>query len=473
MLFLKETTWYDDTMRRDSLKWVVSFCLICTYLAVGAASLFADTRTENIDMFLVVDKSLSMASKIDAVKTYIDKSIVEGMLIPGDYLVVIDFWGRAKVLLSTAVGADKAPILKKINDIQANGRWTDIGNALDELKRVLDAGNYPNRRKYFMLITDGIQQAPPTSKYYSASGKFNHAFLDNTKTIQERGWKIEILGIGTQTAAADLAKSLSGGFSSVSNNPTPQELQQKTKDFLGLVEASKLGFDPIRSGGKSTLHFNLKSTGYADSKSIHISNIRLEVVGKAPEDISQATTVTIAPNDAKDFRVPVVVRGLSPGNHAAKVTFTFSGDSSFSPAVFDTKVSVNGFIENNLIPLIGGGILVALLILLSIFLIGKSVKAGKINFVLTIEGDLKQSGKFVLKSGGRLYIQDTTTGFRAVAKETRNPVATVSFEGGGLRLEILNTARLTEINVPSNVLGERVHLKTNAQKDLFLKFDPA
>ena len=461
-------------MRRNSKVWFVSFCLICIYLAFNVASVFADTRTENIDMFLVVDKSLSMESKIGAVKQYIDKSIVQGMLIPGDYLVVIDFWGQAKVLLSTTVGTNKQPIINEVNSIQANGHWTDIGNALDELKKVLNAGDYPKHRKYFMLITDGIQEAPPTSKYYSPNGKFNHAFLDNTKTIQESGWKIEILGIGTETAAADLAKSLSGGFTSVSNNPTAQELQQKTKNFLGLIQASAVRFDPVRSGGKSTLHFNLKSTGYSDAQTVDISSIRLEVPSIGSQEISLASKVTVAPNSAKDFSIPVQIPELAPGEHTAKVTFTFTGNTTFSPAVFNTKLKVNGFVQNNLPYVIGGGVLIVLLVLLAVFLIGRSAKSRKISFVLTIEGDLKQSNKFVLKSGGLIYLQDAMMGFKAVPKVIQNPVATIGFDGSGLRLEILNTTRLSpQESIPASVVGARIHLKTNASKDVFLQFDQA
>lgn len=324
-----------------------------------------------------------------------------------------------------------------------------------------------------MLITDGIQEAPPTSKYYSQNGEFNHAFLDNTKTIQERGWKIEILGIGTQTAAADLAKSLSGGFTSVSNNPTPQELQQKTKDFLGLAEASNFGFDSVHGGGKSTIHFTLKSTGYSDAKTIDISGVRLEVAGGAPEDISTGAKLTLEPDSAKEYSLPVVVSGLSPGEHSAKVTFTFNGNTSFSPAVFNTKVKVNGFVQNNLVAVVGGGVLIVLLVLLAIFLITKSAKSRKISFLLTIEGDLKQSNKFVLKAGSLIYVQDAMMGFKAVAKQIDNPVATVEFDGSGLRLSIVNTTRLVGTDIPSNVLGERVHLKTNAQKDVYFQFDPS
>lgn len=459
-------------MRRYPVNRFVSCLLLCIYLVLAAASASADNRTQNIDLFLVVDKSLSMSTKIDAVKQYINKSLVQGLLIPGDYLVVIDFWGSARVLLSTTVGANKAPIEKAIDSIQGNGYWTDIGNALDELQRVVKAGNYPDHRKYFMLMTDGMQEAPPTSKYYSPNGEFNHAFLANTKTIQEKGWKIEILGIGTETAAAQLAKSLSGGYVSVSKNPSPQELQQKLQGFLGVIDASKLTLSRIGGGGKGRLRLNLKSSGYTEAKKVDIANVRLEIPGTPAQTIASAASVTVAPNASKELSLPIEVAGMQPGSYQAKVIFTFTGNSSFSPAVFSTKVEVNGFVRNNAPYLGGGALLLVLLILLAVLLIGRSAKSRRVSFLLTIEGDLKQSNKFVLKSGGHLLIEDTPMGFRAVTREIESPVAGVSFDGTGVRLEILNPSRLTGEGIPANVLGQRVHLKTNGLKDLFLQFDP-
>jgi hypothetical protein len=74
--------------------------LVFLILLVAIGSIIsADDRTEEIDVFIVVDKSLSMEEEIDAVKNYINQSIVEELLIPGDNFVVIIFYGDAEVLL--------------------------------------------------------------------------------------------------------------------------------------------------------------------------------------------------------------------------------------------------------------------------------------------------------------------------------------------------------------------------------------
>ena len=166
---------------------------------------FSDEREENLDLFLVLDKSLSMEEEIGAVRDYVKESIVEKILIPGDFLVVIQFYGNAEILMAGEVGEDLNidSILGKVSGIEANGSFTDIGNALDALREALKTYRHEENREYLLLVTDGKQEAPEDSKYYSPDGTFNHAFLENAKTIQKEGWKIQILGIGTGTAARE------------------------------------------------------------------------------------------------------------------------------------------------------------------------------------------------------------------------------------------------------------------------------
>ena len=176
---------------------------------------------------IALDKSLSMEHKIAAVKDWVNSYLMDQVVIPGDFLVIVAFYGKADVVVSQVIkdDADRAAVKKVVSGIRGNGRFTDIGNALDVLKAQIAEKEKDGRDKYVLLLTDGIQEAPPTSKYYSPDGKFNHEFLANTKTIQEKGWKVMILGIGTETAAKDLATTVSGSYTEitgkVSGGPCP------------------------------------------------------------------------------------------------------------------------------------------------------------------------------------------------------------------------------------------------------------
>lgn len=452
----------------------------CLLSLVVSGIAYADNRTENIDLFLVIDKSLSMQSKIGAVKAYIDHSIIQNMLIPGDYVCIVDFYGEAHVIYSAVVGKDKEPVAAAVDSIRADGHWTDIGNALDKLREVIDSGSYPDHRKYFMLITDGMQEAPPTSKYYSPNGSFNHAFLANTKTIQEKGWKIEILGIGANTAAADLAKSVSGGFAQVSNNPTPQEIAQKAGELLGVVDASGVQIAPVGADGTSTLSLHLQSTGYSAARNITIGSVSLALDGKPAVQIAGNQAVSVPPNSGTDVKIPVTIRGLSSGSHAGTLTFTFVGGDTFSPAVVSTNVTVSPtglqighLFSRNLWYLGGAAALVIILVLLAIVLVRRSSRESKITFKLTIEGDLKQSTRFTLKAGNEVLIQDTPMGFRAIEKQIADPVARVVFRAEGLRFEVIKAARLTVPTMPTNIMGESLKARTNSGKTIIFHFEPA
>src|SRR5512137_2234662 len=111
--------------RPDMLPVCVALLLAC------AAALQADQRQDPMDVIIALDKSLSMEQEIAAVKQYVSTSIVDGLLIPGDLLIVIAFYGKADILVSTEVSdtASREAIKKAIAGIRADGRWTDIGGA--------------------------------------------------------------------------------------------------------------------------------------------------------------------------------------------------------------------------------------------------------------------------------------------------------------------------------------------------------
>ncbi len=251
---------------------LLGILLLCALSAPG----WADQRTQNIDVMIALDKSLSMEDKVGSVERWVDSSIIDQMLIPGDYFTVIAFYGKADVVISQALAsdADKAGLKKAIDAIHGNGRFTDIGNALDVLKSQLASRSSDGREKYVLLLTDGIQEAPPTSKYYSKNGTFNHEFLDNTKTIPEKGWKIMILGVGTAGAAKELAGQLQGAYAPVGNKPTEQSLSEGSNALFSTVTMQgDATLSAVNSGGRSTLSFTLKASGLKGKTLITLGGI--------------------------------------------------------------------------------------------------------------------------------------------------------------------------------------------------------
>ena len=309
-------------IRRSLLAALVFFLIL-------ASPLLADTRTQNIDIMVALDKSLSMENKIGAVKSWVNSYLIDQIVIPGDFIDIVAFYGKAEVIVSQTIktDADKAAVKKIISGIRGNGRFTDIGNALDVLKAQIATKENDGRDKYVLLLTDGIQEAPPTSKYYSPDGKFNHEFLANTKTIQQKGWKVMILGIGTETAAKDLATALSSSYTQITGKLSSGALTQSAGGLFGDVTLQgEVQVAPVGPDGSSTLAFTLKpSVTQGGDATVTVNRIDARI-GNAPSAPILAAPLTINVKKGQEQAAKVPVKfpaGLPEGSGHATLSFSF------------------------------------------------------------------------------------------------------------------------------------------------------
>ncbi len=313
-------------------------------------NLSADERTKNIDVYLVLDKSLSMVEEIGSVKAYTVTFLVKNLLIPGDTFTLIPFYGKAGVTFSGKITSpsDKIKLEKNIESIKANGHFTDIGNALDVLKKSLSQGASGTRRTYVLLITDGKQEAPPESKYYSPDHTFNHEFLKNVKIIQKKGWKIEILGIGTESAARELARDLSGNYTEISRDATPEKIAEKVGNLLGTISVDgPCTLEKPSRSGKAVLTFTLVSKGYKKDVALTIDAIRLNAAGITKSTILDApSTITVPPESKKKVLLEVSVPVRREG-YNAELTFVFGSNRTFVPSV--QNVYINKVVNYSLV----------------------------------------------------------------------------------------------------------------------------
>ncbi len=326
-----------------------------------------DTRSQNIDVYLVLDKSLSMVEEIDSVKEYVEEKIVNEILMPGDRFTLILFYGEAIVSYNGTISSNdgKKIILEKVESIEADGHFTDIGNALDKLGSELK-DNTGNRRKYLLLITDGKQEAPPDSKYYSPDHSFNHEFLKNVKIIQKKGWKIEILGIGVNSAAKELAEKLSGSYAEVSDNADAQEISRSIGNFLGIVEVENPpSVGKITKTGASEIELSLICKDYDSAVTLSIKQILLTSrFDREVNILNSPFTVSIQPDKVRKIVLPVTFP-IHNESYKGEISFVFSKGASFSPAVHEITVPK---VVNNTI-LIYSIIAGLLIIVIAIFII--------------------------------------------------------------------------------------------------------
>jgi hypothetical protein len=325
------------------------------------------------------------------------------------------------------------------------------------------------RRKYLLLITDGIQEAPPESPYYSTDGSFNHEFLKNTKEILMEGWKIHILGIGAATAAKEIAEELSGTYSEVSESPTEEELAEETREFLGVVEqTSPPSMRPIGKKGKSSITLHLASSGYSSARTIAIGQVTMEMPDATGQVImAEPTEFSIDPDESLDIKLPVQFSALpDPGTYSGNLVFVFTGDTAFTPAVATIEYRVKGFIGNNIWIIPVGVVVLALLVALGFFIPRLLSGGGSIVFVCTVDDGTVRKKQYKLKYSDKLYLIEGMMGLTVSDNGGDEPAAEITADGTGLHLTILDEKGYKPAEkIPDNVLpGEVTLIKKYGKK---------
>lgn len=418
-----------------------------------ALNAFADMRKENIDVILAIDKSLSMSEngKIEIVKSYINTWLMNDVLIQGDHLVVIDFYGKADVIVSQTIDrdADKQNVEGIINQIRANGSFTDIGNALDVMEAEIQKLTNDGRKKFVLLMTDGRQEAPPTSKYYSASGTFNHELLANTKTIQKEGWKIQILGIGTETAVKELAQELSGSYTEVTANPSVETLKKETENLLGTISlVNGLRASPVGFSGKSGLSLTLKSEGYSRAVAISISAIQATLPARTIVNILPAPLdVNVGASGNTEVRIGVrFPTDLPAGTTSCTVAFTFLSGERFNPSEVQTTLVVRGFLANYWWIGLAGLLVLAVITFIAVLLIRRMREGKPLHLVLSLDGVPLEHPPFILHKGHEAFLTEAGGSVVLISKKNPKSIGRLRVNEAALSLDVLKAERFPRVS---------------------------
>ncbi|MGO9308906.1 MAG: vWA domain-containing protein [Spirochaetia bacterium] len=444
---------------------------------VLASPILADARKTNIDVIIALDKSLSMQdnNKIGAVKAWVNSFIIDQLIIPGDFLSVVSFYGKADLIISQVIkdDVDRKAAKAVISQIRGNGRFTDIGNALDAVKAQFADKEKDGREKYVLLLTDGIQEAPPSSKYYSKNGTFNHEFLANTKTIQQKGWKVMILGIGIDTAAKDLAKELQGSYSEISNTLTPETITQKAGTLFGTPAIDgHVTVSPIGVDGSSRVSFVLKPSGLAGDMRIVVSNLDAQAGTRSVTGLLSApVTLTVKKDGSTKVSFPVKFPPvLPPGNVSGTLTFAFGSTERFSPAQVPASFHVMGWVESNLLLLAAGLLVLLILLALIAFLIWRVTLGKPVRFAILIDDTPVQDDVISLRAGRELFLNDISSVYSLAPKRTGKSVAKFSLQDRMLSLGILKQDRFPKLKeVPPDARGKTFVLRSESGKNVNMK----
>jgi hypothetical protein len=156
-------------------------------------------------MVILLDKSLSMAPFFDKVKAFAAGNLIGSILVPGDRLIVEAVYGKTDRLIATTIASedDKAKAIRQIRALKANGRFTDLGAALDVAKRDLDELGRPERPKYVVLLTDERQEAPRGSPYQATDYKLKHPSLQYIKKVDLGRFRAITVGLQVGTKVSE------------------------------------------------------------------------------------------------------------------------------------------------------------------------------------------------------------------------------------------------------------------------------
>ena len=196
--------------------------------------LVAGERTIPVDIFLMIDKSLSMdePGKFDSLQKWVLDELIEQMIIPGDWVTIYQFYEKPEHILTTTVedATSRRKIYNTVKAIKADGHYTDIGAALDTVQAALDARGSNGRFKVLLLLSDLVQDAPWTSKYRGKQASFKSPFLVEARTVQHDNWYEITLDMDIQDAVVQRTQSLYSDV--VANEGLPRTESDQDKALI-------------------------------------------------------------------------------------------------------------------------------------------------------------------------------------------------------------------------------------------------
>jgi len=210
-------------------KWRKALFLI--FFCILSFTVFAGERTIPVDIFLMIDKSQSMSEpgKFESLHKWVRNTLITEMLIPEDWITVWEFYEEPHELQTLTIKneTDRKQLIRIIDSIIPDGRYTDIGRALDSIQISLNNRGRNNRYKILLLVTDLEQDAPWTSKYRGKQESFKSPYLAEARIIKHDNWYEITLDMDIQDKVVKTTKELYTDIVENKNMPRSEDDQNK------------------------------------------------------------------------------------------------------------------------------------------------------------------------------------------------------------------------------------------------------
>lgn len=181
----------------------------------------AESRSASVDFIVLVDTSLSMADAIADARRYAAGEIIGRYVERGDWVALLSFYGKTELVWQGDITteADIAAVVRSLHELKADGRFTDIGGALDAMDILLQQRGHPERPKYVVLLTDERQEAPGDSRYYSQNYVVSHPLLEYVKRVDLGSFRAITIGYGLSARVELEARTLMTTLSEPPSRP--------------------------------------------------------------------------------------------------------------------------------------------------------------------------------------------------------------------------------------------------------------
>lgn len=195
--------------------------LILLALLISTAS--AGERTIPVDLYIMIDKSLSMAEmgRFESMQAWVRDYLAKQVLIHGDTVSIYQFYGATDHLLKLTVKSeqDRQKVVQTIDTIRPDGEFTDIGLALETLKTAIDQTPPDERYTILLLLTDLHQEAPWSSRYAGVQERYESEYLAEARIVEHNAWYEITLDMGIQDRVVLTSNELYSSIMDTSGQP--------------------------------------------------------------------------------------------------------------------------------------------------------------------------------------------------------------------------------------------------------------
>lgn len=348
---------------------VVSIALMAI-LSVMFVEAAAQTPVVNDDFIIVLDQSGSMREITPGVSGKYEKDprdaykskgamdaldiIVNTMLVNGDYFSLITFGNNAEVEFSQEIGFEHERDLfsRKIEQMSFGDQKTDILAGIKTATDLMVSMHTPERRKVFIMVTDGVNEPPEDSPYFAPEAQ-EQVYAELRDTIRDNKWNMTLVGVGkyTEENIRDIAQKLGLAPEQVVVIENPQSSEEMQSKIMRIFEETrekqvklevkeiKLKLKPKLFGGYETGQDALLLTAHNFKDPVQIEldpQTPLQVQGGEGLRIQVSPlSLSLPPQQPQALTLHFALTGQRPQDGRSNGTFTFqiAGNTAFNPQV--------------------------------------------------------------------------------------------------------------------------------------------